>query len=682
MDAVKNELDILTWTSKDGVFLKNLLLCNINERLKINLLNFEEGVNEIRTTPVVLISGEFLREEAQKFYPESRIIAAKRIINGQNLEKVMVLPKDKKTLVINHPKEVTIETITSLRELGLNHLNYVPYWPGQKINLDDVDTAISPGHIHLCPGTVKNKIDLGRRTISFSTFLEILLCMNLDLKNIDNFARYHIQLMIQAGNKVADLLLSTEKLSRNLEVIVNKIRDSIIAIDENDCISAFNPASEDLFHLKYEDVIGKNYSEVFREYPEFVRLMLKETPVYEALFDVKSKKIVGSITYIKNNKGKSRICALNEVSTLQKIEANVRRKLNKKGYVAKYTFDSIRGTSISITKTVERAKKFAGTDLTVLITGESGTGKELFAQAMHNASSRCDGPFIGINFAAIPENLVESELFGYEEGAFTGALKGGKTGLFEQAHNGTIFLDEIGDAPSKIQSRLLRVLQEREVMRLGASKVIPIDVRVIAATNKDLSHLVEQGVFRRDLYYRLNVLPITIPPLRQRKTDIPEIVRSIIDAYNSSILIPEEVMNILKEYNWPGNVRELENVIQYLTVVSNNRIITVEDLPPRLTGSANTSGGVSGTVSILANENSFKEFQFILDEIYKANKAGRMIGRNKIAELSRGKNLNLTDAKVKSRLKKLEQMGLVRTGKTRQGSCITDKGIEMIRGKG
>jgi transcriptional regulator with PAS, ATPase and Fis domain len=501
-------------------------------------------------------------------------------MTGQNLDKVMVLPKGKKVLVANHPQEVTMETIESLKELGLNHLHYIPYWEGLKIDFKGIDTAISPGHIYLIPDFIKYRIDLGRRTISFSTFVEILLSLDLDIKNVDNFAKYHIQLMVRSGREIAKFYLEKEKISRNLEVVLNKIKDSIIAVDHDSCISVFNPVSEYLFNMKAKNVIGKNYKIVFKEYPELLKLLDKKETVYEQIINAKNKKIVGSLTYMNNNGQETKICTLNEVATIQKMEENVRRRLYAKGYIAKYKFDTIKGSGSAITSTIEKAGRFAEKDLTVLIHGESGTGKELFAQAMHNASGRSNGPFIAINFAAIPENLVESELFGYEEGAFTGAVKGGKPGIFEQAHKGTIFLDEIGDAPLSIQSRLLRVLQEQEVMRVGASKVIPIDVRVIAATNKDLQELVNRGKFREDLYYRLKVLTLNVPPLRNRREDIPEIIRSMLENSNENVIFTDEVMDILMKYDWPGNVRELENVIKYICTICKNNMATVSDLPP------------------------------------------------------------------------------------------------------
>ena len=246
--------------------------------------------------------------------------------------------------------------------------------------------------------------------------------------------------------------------------------------------------------------------------------------------------------------------------------------------------DNIIGESESIKKVKKETIMAAQSVSTVLITGESGTGKELFARAIHNHSKRAEYPFIAVNCAAIPDNLLESELFGYEEGAFTGARKGGKLGMFEIAHKGSLFLDEIGDMSLHLQSKLLRVLQEKEVNKIGAKSNIEIDVRIIAATNKDLESMVREGTFREDLYYRLNVIPIKLPSLSQRKGDIPLLIDYMIKEYSIKLEksvegIDEIALDRMQRYGWPGNVRELQNSIEYSVNMAQGSEITVDVLP-------------------------------------------------------------------------------------------------------
>jgi len=256
---------------------------------------------------------------------------------------------------------------------------------------------------------------------------------------------------------------------------------------------------------------------------------------------------------------------------------------------AKYKVDDIIGESQLMTNLKDTVKTIAKTNSSVLILGESGTGKELFAHAIHNASNRARQPFICINCGTIPAELIESELFGYEEGSFTGARKGGKVGMFQAAHKGTIFLDEIGDLPLSMQVKLLRVLQDKEIQKIGSNLREAIDVRVIAATNKDPYQMVQENQFRSDLYYRLNVISLRIPALRERKEDIPILSKSFINKLirkeNVKVeKISDSALEYLKHYNWPGKVRELEKVLEIaVNFLGNEKSIRAEHLPKRIT---------------------------------------------------------------------------------------------------
>ena len=270
-----------------------------------------------------------------------------------------------------------------------------------------------------------------------------------------------------------------------------------------------------------------------------------------------------------------------EFRDLKRENQNLKNQLKRK-----YKFENIIGDSEKMHRIFETIEKVADTDSTILILGESGTGKELIAKAIHYNSYRREGPFVPVNCAAIPSELLESELFGHEKGAFTNAIRT-RIGRFELANGGTVFLDEIGDMSPNLQSKLLRVLQERQFERIGGVKTVKVDIRIIAATHQDLKVTVQEGKFRQDLYYRLNVIPMQLPPLRERKSDIPLLAHQFLNYFNKSKKrriqgIDREAMNHLSEYHWPGNVRELENIIERVVILTNNDTITVQDLPEKI----------------------------------------------------------------------------------------------------
>ncbi|MFZ5647663.1 MAG: sigma 54-interacting transcriptional regulator [Bacillota bacterium] len=356
-----------------------------------------------------------------------------------------------------------------------------------------------------------------------------------------------------------------QQRSERFRSVLELTNDGILILDEKKRLSFMNPSAEKLLETDTGSILGRHFSEL-RNSP--LGPLFNEKQATEVLKEVGRKQfLVSSMPINVKNIERGLVISFQSADRIQVLEQNLRRQLFKKGLVAKHTFNDLIGKSSLLNETVKRAKKFAAANATVLITGESGTGKELFAQSIHNESSRRKHPFVAVNCAAIPENLLESELFGYEEGAFTGAKKGGKAGLFELAHGGTIFLDEIREMSLPVQARLLRVLQEREIMRVGSDRVIPVDLRIIAATNYDLGLAVKKGEFRNDLYHRLEVLNLDLPPLRARKDDIELLANHFIRQFCASenkVVPPlsRSALDKLKSYHWPGNVRELQNIIQ------------------------------------------------------------------------------------------------------------------------
>lgn len=366
-----------------------------------------------------------------------------------------------------------------------------------------------------------------------------------------------------------------EQLQLQLEryqAVFQFTHDGIIAIDQEGRVALINPVAQRILQRPGDTALGRN---ILDEIPDSNLWTALQTgqPQLDTLNRIKGTTVYSnSIPIEVGGQLRGVVATFQDVKSLQSSERKVRIGLHEKGLTAKYRFTDILGGSPNLTAAVSIAKSYAAARATVLIIGETGTGKELFAQSIHAASPRQSGPFVVVNCATLDKNLLESELFGYVEGAFTGALKGGKIGLFELAHTGTLFLDEIGEIPLDFQAKLLRVLQEREIRRLGGGTVTPVDVRVIAATNRDLAQEVSQGRFRSDLYYRLNILSLQIPPLRHRVGDVPILADAFFRKFAEKRyeeLRPcfGQVLEQLEGYCWPGNIRELQNFVERISVL-------------------------------------------------------------------------------------------------------------------
>lgn len=388
---------------------------------------------------------------------------------------------------------------------------------------------------------------------------------------------------IEEAKSVAAVRKRERRRAEEFKTILDFAYEGIIAVDHSGVVKVFNPMAERLLAVNAREALGRPVSEVI---PGVVHDSTQESrrPKLGTVHRLGKTVLVGNrapITVADEVVGT--VFTFQDATSIQQVEKEVRRELYLRGYVAKHSFGDIVADEPCTRDVVELAKKFAATESTVLVLGETGTGKELFVQSIHNASKRRRGPFVAVNCAALPESLLESELFGYEEGAFTGSRKGGKPGLFELAHGGTIFLDEIGDMSLPIQARLLRVLEQREVMRVGADRIVPVDVRAIAATHRDLGKAVREGRFRADLYYRLNVLTIRIPSLVERRGDIPGLARRLLgaacaDARLSPKTLTPDAAAELARYSWPGNVRELRNVCERLAVAVDGWQVSREEV--------------------------------------------------------------------------------------------------------
>ncbi|NLL81837.1 MAG: sigma 54-interacting transcriptional regulator [Tissierellia bacterium] len=383
-----------------------------------------------------------------------------------------------------------------------------------------------------------------------------------------------------------------EYLLDNYKHILDLLNDGIIITDKDGIVHYINPAYTLYSGIKYKDIVGKYIGDIRPGaiLPQVLETLKPINNIFRKFNDTESYCDYIPITY--DNVLVGGLIIVKDVVRVKDLLSQIKesnKRINqldvrvKETFKANYTFNDIIGEKNGLKETVDLAKKAAISDSTILLIGESGTGKELFAQSIHNYSNRKDMPFVAINCAALPDNLLESELFGYEEGAFTGAKKGGKLGLFELANGGTIFLDEVTEVPLKLQAKLLRAIQEKRIMRIGSEKNIDLNVRIISATNKNIIDLIKENIFREDLYFRLAVFVIDIPPLRERKEDIQLLANYFIEneirKTKKVINIDDEAMNALKLYHWPGNIREFKNAIEYSCNVTDDNIITTNDLP-------------------------------------------------------------------------------------------------------
>ncbi|HHW07211.1 MAG TPA: sigma-54-dependent Fis family transcriptional regulator [Clostridia bacterium] len=422
--------------------------------------------------------------------------------------------------------------------------------------------------------------------------------------------------MVVASAKAIENQLKIEKALENAKLANTVMKNTleavpkgIVTVDAFGNITQINSKGIELLNYKGEGATGKSLLDMHPEFSTVLELVKKGSiESMEVVLEEKGSRIQlsvgGNSFFAQDGSYQGAVLTLEEQEQLFHLVNSI------EGNRAEFNFNAILGNHPKMMRAKEIAKTAALTNSTVLLLGESGTGKELFAHAIHQASRR-KGPFIAVNCSAIPRSLIESELFGYEPGSFTGATKTGRPGKFERANNGTIFLDEIGDMPLDLQAVLLRVLQEREVVRVGGFKPIPINVRVIAATNRNLEERIKEGMFREDLFFRLNVITIQIPPLREIISDLPLFVTKLLPQISQKLGkqvkgVSHAAMEVLSSYHWPGNVRELENVLERGVLLAQGQLIDVDDLPPNLVKNTRIVTGTGDTSSLSLQETEKK----------------------------------------------------------------------------
>lgn len=612
-------------------------------------------------------------------------------LSRENLKKIDAVRGVKRALLVNYDYRVCMQVITQLYELGYDDIDFVPYYGNEAGRDQSITVAVTPNEAHLAPPGV-TLYDIGERTVDPNCMLR--LANKLGIKNIFDSPSAE-----QARRNVAlpqwgldNLLWENTNAKKNIRAIIEYIEDGILICDNQGECYLGNEKVKEL--LKIDVIDGLKIGDFIPS----INLTEAAEQKQNFIVTVDGKKLVVTITAILSKGGHDgNLVVIRNFEEAEERQHRLRNKVSGEKHEARYTFADMKGESRAIRDVISLARRMAKSSSSVMILGESGTGKEVLAQSIHNASPRCGYNFVALNCAAIPENLLESELFGYEEGAFTGARKGGKIGYFELAHKGTIFLDEIGEMPLALQGKLLRVIEERKVARVGSSRLIDVDVRIIAATNKDVKQLAAEGKFREDLYYRLNVLPIKLPNLNQREQDVLLLFDSFRQSLGGSWHCSEEVKQILLRHKWQGNIREVRNVAEYLDNLG-KALIEPEDLPEYLRDdvAAEPAECVFPVVreAVEISEKEFHQFvtregrslrlhQTVLEALAAYGLHGKKAGRSQVKSWMDAAGCTYTETEIRNALHKLSQYGYVRALKGRGGSEITPEGcalLEKIKG--
>lgn len=505
------------------------------------------------------------------------ILMMKRTIAKQSVDKLWKLDSNKSAYVVNINSFMANETLATLYSLGIKNMKLFPYYDGIS-SIKKVDYIITPNEFEFMPNIDAEVINIGNRLFDISTILDIIAYLNIEKKLSEKIIKKYSLKVPTYWKGLKNTLYDKKMLAGQLDVVLNEFDNGIILCDEKGLILLSNTKASQILNISKE-YIEQDYLTHLLERDTVLNVLLSKDEIHDEIIDFSNRKLIVTMKkVVYDDVYFGKLVILKYYNELLINQQNLHDKLVGKGYYSKYSFDSIKGSHPKLMDTIHISKKIAHSSSTVLLIGESGTGKELFAGAIHNYSDRKYKPFIAINCATLPENLLESELFGYEEGAFTGARKGGKMGVFEKANHGTLFLDEIGEIPLNLQARLLRALQENEIMKIGGDSIINVDVRIIAASNKDLFEMVERGAFRNDLFYRLNVFQVNLPPLREHKSDIEFLINYFLDVFGDKRNIDVSFTKFCQDYNWHGNVRELRNTIEYMLKISNDSL-RIENLP-------------------------------------------------------------------------------------------------------
>ncbi|MDQ6597914.1 sigma-54 interaction domain-containing protein [Bacillus salipaludis] len=668
----KSTLTLIAGSVKTKQALHEQLEQLLGDYVHIKSHAADEGLPRSLEDTIILCSSDaaYNRTNGRYSVNAENIIVGKRTVHHEYIDKLLRIPEGSPVLLVNDDHDATNSLIESLYQLGIDHIQFIPFQKGT-LFYKDVQIAVSPGETHLCPSYIKEVIDIGVRLFDITTILNVVECCGLDKDITSKISERYISNIIDLQRKLLVAEWDANQMSEHIQNVLGTVDDGLLVVNQEGKITVFNHSLAALFHVVAQDAVDKNIEQVMnrRDIIDFIMKSKDDSK----FFNIDGVDVV--IFRLQMTKENTIVATFKSVHQAFEIEKTAQRELRNKGFHTKYGFHDIIGEHDGMKERKRIAKKLALSEHPILIQGETGTGKELFAHAIHEHSLRKDGPFLAVNCSALTESLLESELFGYEEGTFTGAQRGGKKGLFELADNGTIFLDEIGDISLTVQSHLLRVLQEGEIRRIGGGRIIPINVRVITATNKDLQGKMRDGTFRSDLFYRLNVLNLYIPPLMERRSDVPLLMKHFITKSGKWVKVEQNVLEFFMQYEWPGNIRELKSTIDYMLTVCEGNVVTKRDLPSMLTQAGDS---VTHEYSACESMLEMQERAFILEVIKQCNEKGKAASRELISYQSQESDFTLSPHQIRRRLDILESEGFVVKGRGRAGTKITAAGKEYL----
>ncbi|WXR60967.1 sigma 54-interacting transcriptional regulator [Peptostreptococcaceae bacterium AGR-M142] len=591
------------------------------------------------------------------------ILLMRRTITLEALKKLKKIPSNSTAAVVNLNNYMTYETMTNIYQLGVKNIHLTPWSPDANIPFPNIDYIFTPRIYDFLPKTTAPKIILGSRVLTADVIMDILSYFNIEMEIVKKIFKNYIKIVPSFLKGINSLLENNKFLSAQWNLLFNKINKGIAIINTENQIISHNQLF--LEYLKPLTQIPTTIYNLGKEIPE-LKLVLQNNQLNSDIIEIQKTKYAVDLNYLDKQEPKlGKILILEPYNHIQSTQQKLHKKIVGNQNFAKYTFNDIIGKNKNIKKAINLGNRFANSNLPILIYGDSGTGKELMASSIHNASTRSLNPYIAVNCAGIPNNLLESEFFGYEGSSFTGAKQSGSIGLFEKAHGGTLFLDEISEIPYSLQAKLLRAIQEKEIRKVGANYSISIDVRIIAASNKNLFEMVLDNKFRKDLFFRLNVFSLTLPPLKERGSDILLLCNKFLALKKRKAT--KDFYLFIQKYDWPGNIRELINLIDYMCIVSDNDL-DIYNLPDYIKN--------KNSSKIITDELPQEKINLlVLKSIYLCKKNGESTGRRNLCRFFSNSYYKISEIEMRKILTSLSQKNYLIINKGRSGCQLTDTGL-------